>query len=155
MKTSLLVISILILALAACSPASSSATTTSNIQIDQAVVPLPGGVMPDMNANGSLAGYLRIKNSSASDDNLTGVQANFAGMSMLHKTSIDSNGVAKMEMVVSIKVPAGQTVELKPGDFHIMFTDLKNNLKVGNTVTLILQFEKAGLVMVLAQVVSQ
>lgn len=155
MKTKLLFFSILLLALAACSPAASSSVSNSSILIDQAVVPLPGGVMPEMNANSSLAGYMRIKNSNSTDDNLTSVQANFAGMSMLHKTSIDSNGVAKMEMVMSIKVPAGQTVELKPGDFHIMFTDLKNNLKVGDTVTLILQFDKAGAVTVQAQVVNQ
>ena len=155
MKPKLLFFSILILALAACSPAASSATTNSSILVDQAVVPLPGGVMPEMSANGSLAGYLRIRNSGSSDDNLTGIQANFAGMAMLHKSTIDSNGVAKMEMVMAIKVPAGQTIELKPGDFHIMFTNLKNNLKVGDTVTLILQFEKAGLVRVQAKVVSQ
>jgi periplasmic copper chaperone A len=155
MKTKLIIFSIILLALAACTPGVSTPASTSGILVDQAVVRLPGGSMPEMNADGSLAGYLRIKNSSASDDSLVGVQTNFAGMSMLHKSSVDSNSVATMEMVMAIKVPAGQTVELKPGDLHIMFTDLKQDLKAGDMVTLVLQFEKAGSVSVQAQVTNK
>jgi copper(I)-binding protein len=60
-----------------------------------------------------------------------------------------------MEMVGAIKIPAGQTVELKPGDLHIMFTDLSHELKPGILVTLVLQFKKAGFINVQAQVINQ
>ena len=155
MNTKLLFSCLCLLALTACAPIASALASTSGITVDQAVVPLPGGVMPPMNANSTLSGYLRIKNSSANADNLIGVQASFAGTAMLDKSSVDSNGVAKMEMVRAIDIPAGQTVELKPGDVHIMFTDLSHELKPGIVVTLVLQFEKAGFMNVQAQVTNQ
>jgi len=156
MKTRAFIFSIFLLALVACVPDNVPApTSTSGILIDQAVVRLPGEVMPPLNANSSLEGYLRIKNSGTSDDSLVGIQASFAGTAMLDKSSIDGNGVASMEMVIAIKIPAGQTVELKPGDLHIMFTDLSHELKPGILVTLVLQFEKAGFINVQAQVINQ
>jgi len=150
-----LIFSIILLALAACAPDVPTPASTSGILIDQAVVRLPGGIMPPLSANSSLEGYVRIKNSGASDDNLVGVQASFAKMAMLDKSSVDGNSVARMEMVRAIKIPAGQTVELKPGDLHIMFTDLNHELKPGILVTLVLQFEKAGFINVQAQVINQ
>jgi copper(I)-binding protein len=151
MKTVFIIFSICLLALTACAPI----TSAREITVDQAVVRLPGGVMPPMNANSSLIGYVRIKNSGTNDDSLVGVQGSFARTAMLDKSSVDSNGVARMEMVRAIDIPAGQTVELKPGDVHIMFTDLSHELKTGIVVTLVLQFEKAGFMNVQAQVTNQ
>ena len=51
--------------------------------------------------------------------------ADFAGMVMLHKSVVDSNNVATMQDVSSIDIPAGQTVTLQPGGFHIMFMNLQ------------------------------
>jgi copper(I)-binding protein len=155
MKTRAIIFSIFLLALAACAPDVPTPASTRGILIDQAVVRLPGGVMPPLNANSSLEGYLRIKNSGVGDDSLVGIQASFARTAMLDKSSVDSNGVARMEMVRAIKIPVGQTVELKPGDLHIMFTDLSHALKPGILVTLVLRFENAGFINVQAQVINQ
>jgi len=54
--------------------------------------------------------------------------------------------VMKMRPVASLAVPAGSSVELKPGGFHLMFEDLKRPLKEGERVTGSLTFEKAGTV---------
>ena len=156
MKTlkNLLVILSLLALLAACAPASTPAASQGGIEVDQAVIRLPGGSMADMNMSDdtSLAGYMRITNNGASDDSLVGIQADFAGSSMLHQSSVDSNGVATMKMVMAIDIPAGQTVELKPGGFHAMFNNLKGNLKLGDMVMLTLKFKNAGDIQVQAQV---
>ena len=41
-------------------------------------------------------------------------------------------------------MPAGGSVELKPGGYHLMFMGLKQPMKQGETVEVTLSFEKAG-----------
>lgn len=133
--------------------ASAPALVSQNgIEIRQAILRLPGGGTSGV---ATLAGYMLIQNTGSADDSLIGVQADFAEMSMLHESLVDSNGVASMNMLDAIPVPAGGTVELKPGGLHIMFVGLKRELKVGETVSLVLQFKNAGLVLVAAQVTDQ
>jgi copper(I)-binding protein len=43
-----------------------------------------------------------------------------------------------------LEIKPGATVELKPGGFHLMFMDLKEPLKEGQSVKGTLSFEKAG-----------
>jgi copper(I)-binding protein len=63
--------------------------------------------------------------------------------------------VASMKTVSSIDIPAGSTVEFKSGGLHIMFTNMKKELKIGDTVALTLQFEKAGAITVSATVTGR
>jgi hypothetical protein len=109
----------------------------------------------NMGSTTSLAGYLVIKNTGSADDQLLSASADFAGMVMLHKSVIGSNNVATMQEVQSIDIPAGQTVTLQPGGFHIMFMNLKTTPQVGNKITLTLVFQKAGTISVQADVTSE
>jgi copper(I)-binding protein len=52
-----------------------------------------------------------------------------------------ANGVMTMRAVDKLPLPAGKTVELKPGGYHVMLMDLAQPLKEGETVTLKLTFE--------------
>ena len=61
--------------------------------------------------------------------------------------SMDGN-VMKMREVDAIDLPPGQTVELKPGQLHLMLQGLKAPLKADGKVPLTLKFEKAGEVQV-------
>jgi copper(I)-binding protein len=141
--------------LGACVSVGASPTSQGGIEINQAVVRLPGTSMAEMGSEIPLAGYMQIKNIGLTDDTLLGIQADFAEEAMLHETSVDDNGVASMKMVMSIEILAGQVMELKPGSFHAMFSGLKQSLNVGDTVTLTLQFKNAGSVSVLSKVISQ
>ena len=47
-----------------------------------------------------------------------------------------------------LEIGPGATVELKPGGYHLMFMDLKQPLKEGETIKGTLVFEKAGSVAV-------
>ena len=59
-------------------------------------------------------------------------------------THINDNGVMRMRQVEAIDVPAGGTVELKPGGLHLMMIDLTRQLVEGETVEVTLVFESAG-----------
>lgn len=93
-------------------------------------------------------GFLTITNKGAADDRLVAITAEVAGATEVHEMSMD-NGVMKMRPVEGgLPVPAGKTVTLAPGGYHLMLEELKAPLKQGEQVPVTLQFEKAGKVLV-------
>ena len=91
------------------------------------------------------AGYLSVTNNGAQDDRLIGIEAGFPRV-MLHTTEMDGD-IATMPHVEGIAVPAGETIRLVPGGFHIMFMGLNGNpLIEGETFDATLEFENAGTV---------
>jgi copper(I)-binding protein len=97
------------------------------------------------------AGYMTLTG-GATEDKLLAVTSDIAQAVELHESKMDSNNVMSMSPVDSIVVPASGQAELKPGGYHVMFIGLKRELKVGDTVTLTLKFEKAGDIAVTATV---
>lgn len=63
-----------------------------------------------------------------------------AGVVEIHEMKMDGD-VMKMAAVPAIDLPAGKAVELKPGGYHVMLMDLKQQLKPGDTVPLTLTVE--------------
>jgi copper(I)-binding protein len=89
-------------------------------------------------------GYLKITNNGTSVDRLLGTTVDFADHVEIHEMSM-ADGVMKMRPLTNgLEINPGQTVELKPGGFHMMFVDLKQPLKRGDTRQATLKFEKAG-----------
>jgi len=97
--------------------------------------------------------FLKIQNQGGAD-RLLAASSSAAGMVQLHSMAMDGN-VMKMREVEAIELPAGKTVELKPGGLHIMLMGLKAPLKAGSSVPLTLKFEKAGAVTVNLTVATQ
>ena len=94
------------------------------------------------------AGYLTIKNTGTEPDRLVGVTSPAAGKSEIHEMSMEK-GVMKMRPVPGgVEIKPGETVELKPGSYHIMFVGLKKPLSPGEHVKGTFTFEKAGTVSV-------
>lgn len=89
------------------------------------------------------AGYVLLKNTGAAADKLISATADVAGKVEIHEMTMD-NGVMKMRPVQGLEIPAGKSVELKPGGYHIMFMQLKKPLVAGEKVKGTLTFEKAG-----------
>jgi copper(I)-binding protein len=90
------------------------------------------------------AGYLKITNSGATPDRLVGGSSEVSSRFEVHEMSID-NGVMRMRPVGNgIEIKPGQTVELKPSGYHVMFVGLKKPIAPGEPVKATLQFEKAG-----------
>lgn len=64
-----------------------------------------------------------------------------AGLVEIHEMAMDGN-VMKMRAVAGgLDLPAGKPVELKPGGYHVMLIDLKQTVKVGDTVPVTLVVE--------------
>ena len=101
--------------------------------------PYARATVPGQPAGG---GFLKLKNNGG-DDRLLSASAGVSGTVELHSMSMDGD-VMRMRQVDAIALPAGKTVELKPGGLHIMFVGLKAPLKVGDSFPLKLKFEKAG-----------
>lgn len=91
-------------------------------------------------------GFMKITNSGSTSDRLVKVSTDFAGMVQLHEMKVE-DGVMKMaEIPGGIEIPAGQTVELKPGGLHVMFMNVPTPSKEGDKIKAVLTFEKAGTV---------
>jgi copper(I)-binding protein len=89
-------------------------------------------------------GYLKVTNNGAAADKLVGGATDISGRVEIHEMAM-SGGVMQMRPLnEGLELKAGQAVELKPGGYHMMFLDLKRQLKEGETVKATLQFEKAG-----------
>jgi periplasmic copper chaperone A len=73
---------------------------------------------------------------------LVAVSTPAAGVAEIHEMKMDS-GVMKMRATPALDLPANQTVELKPGGYHVMLMDLKAPLAKDGSVALTLTFRNA------------
>ena len=87
-------------------------------------------------------GFMKIENKGGADKLLAASSAVSKTME-LHTMSMEGN-VMKMREIKGIDIPANGKVELKSGGLHLMFIDLKEQLKPGSTIKVKLKFEKAG-----------
>ena len=90
------------------------------------------------------AGYLRVTNTGTTADRLTGGSVDIANRIEVHEMAMD-NGVMKMRgLNDGLTLQPGQSIELKPGSYHLMIMGLKQPLKEGTSFSGTLKFEKAG-----------
>ena len=90
------------------------------------------------------AGYMTIKNSGSTPDRLISGSSDVAPKFEVHEMKMEG-GIAKMRPVKGgLEIKPGETVELKPGSFHLMFVGLKKPLSAGEQFKATLVFEKAG-----------
>jgi copper(I)-binding protein len=89
------------------------------------------------------AGYMTLRNKSASPDRLIGASSPAAARVETHTMEMKGD-VMRMREVNGYEVPGKGSFELKPGGAHLMLVDIKRPLKEGERVPLVLRFEKAG-----------
>ena len=88
--------------------------------------------------------YMTITNKGTAPDRLVGGSTSAASGFEVHSMVMEQ-GVAKMRPVEGgLEIKPGETVELKPGSFHVMLMGLKQPLQKGEKVKGTLEFEKAG-----------
>lgn len=89
-------------------------------------------------------GFMKITNHGKTDDRLVSITSPATPDVQIHEMGV-TDGVMKMrQMKDGIPLPAGQTVELKSGGYHVMFMNVKTPFKEGDKVPATLHFEHAG-----------
>lgn len=83
-----------------------------------------------------------MKITAPSTSRLVQASSPVAGVVEIHEMAMVDN-VMKMRAIAGLDLPAGKPVELKPGGYHVMLMDLKQQLKPGETVPITLVFEGA------------
>ena len=90
------------------------------------------------------SGYLEIRNDSKSDDVLLSIESNFAKNNQIHSMNIQ-NDVMKMKHLKSgLLIKKNSKIVLKPGGFHLMFSDINEELKNKKYSYIKLNFKKNG-----------
>ena len=95
------------------------------------------GTVPAQKATGAFMD-ITAKNNAR----LISVESKIAASTEIHNMTMN-NGVMKMFPVDGVDVPAGKTVKLAPGGYHVMVIGLKEQIKPGDRVPLKLNFELA------------
>jgi copper(I)-binding protein len=89
-------------------------------------------------------GYMKITNTGTAPDRLVGGSTDICKAFEIHEMSMEG-GVMKMRPVAGgLEIKPGQTVELKPGGYHVMFVGMKKQLMQGDHFKVKLEFAMAG-----------
>ena len=109
-----------------------AATAQAQVTVKDAWV---RATVPQQKATGAFMQLKATKNSK-----LVSASSPLTPAVEVHEMAMQDN-VMKMRQVPAVELPAGKTVELKPGGYHVMLMDLKQQLKGGDSVPLTLVFE--------------
>jgi hypothetical protein len=96
------------------------------------------GTVAQQKATGA---FMRL--TASQDARLVSASSPVAGVVEIHEMAME-NDVMKMRQIPGLDLAAGRTMELKPGGYHVMLMDLKQQVKGGESVPLTLVFEDAA-----------
>ena len=117
------------------------ASTTLAQKIDPAVPAITEAwarsTVPGATVSGA---YMHIK--SPRPLKLVKAESPVAGLVELHNMTM-KDGLMEMKAMDSVDIPASKLIELKPGGVHVMLMMVKQPIKPGDKVPLILTFEGA------------
>jgi len=113
----------------------SSAWAQVTVSVEDARV---RGTVPQQQATGA---FMRLTANQAV--RLVEASSPVAGTTEIHEMTMD-NGVMRMRQIPGLDLPAGQTVELRPGGYHVMLLNLRQQLEAGQTVPITLVFVDAN-----------
>lgn len=88
--------------------------------------------------------FLQVTNNGTEDDVLIAVSSPVSERGEVHEMAMDGDTMRMRELADGLVIPAGETVELKPGGYHLMFMKLKEPLVEGEMVEATLEFQNAG-----------
>ena len=122
-------------------------TTLGDLTIADAYIRQP--TSPDV-----AAAYLTVRNDGVEADRLASAYCGAAGTTTVHgdAAAMDAGGSAP---AVPVPVPAHSVVRLSPAKGHVMLDRLTGTLRPGDTVSLLLRFDKAGQVLLEVPVIAR
>ena len=89
-------------------------------------------------------GFMKITNTGTEPDRLIGGTAEIAKTFEVHEMKMEGSTMKMRALEKGLEIKPGETVELKPGGYHVMFIDLQKPIKDGENLKGQLVFEKAG-----------
>jgi copper(I)-binding protein len=114
---------------------------SSNIAVANANVTISDSwVRPTVAGQKATGAFMKI--TAKENSKLLSVSSPVAGVAEVHEMKMDKD-VMKMAAILSLDLPAGKAVELKPGSYHIMLMDLKSPVEKGAKLPLTLKFQDA------------
>ena len=96
------------------------------------------GTVPQQRATGA---FMLL--TAETDAKLVAAESPVAGVVEIHEMAME-NDVMKMREIPGLDLPAGQTMELKPGGYHVMLMELKEQMVGGTVVPITLVFENSA-----------
>ncbi|MCB1270123.1 MAG: copper chaperone PCu(A)C [Microthrixaceae bacterium] len=121
-----------------------SSDVVETVEIHETVMADDAG---DMDGSGDMDGMDDSSDTDGMDDS-----SDTDGMDDSGDMDDHGSGMMTMQPVESIEVPAGETVALEPGGYHVMLIGLVEDLEVGDTVEVTLEFESGETQAVTAEV---
>ena len=113
-------------------------TTLGDLELS---APFARATLPNQPVGG---GFLTITNAGDSDDTLIAARSDAAARTEIHEMAMQGDVMKMRELESGLSIPAGETVTLEPGGYHLMFTELAGPLAEGDKAEVTLIFEKAG-----------
>ncbi|MFZ9322228.1 MAG: copper chaperone PCu(A)C, partial [Hylemonella sp.] len=114
---------------------SSGALSAQTVEIKDAWA---RATVPGQKASGAF-----MKITAKEDAQLVGLSSPVAGVVELHEMKMEADVMRMRAVAGGLSLPAGKTLELKPGGYHVMLMDLKVTLTTDGTVPLTLVFKNA------------
>lgn len=110
-------------------------SASAELRVDE---PWVRATVPHQKATGA---FMRLVSDQPAK--LVSVSSPVAGKSEIHEMVMEGE-VMKMRPIQALDLPAGAAVELKPGGYHLMLLDLKEQVSAGQHVPLVLTIERGG-----------
>jgi copper(I)-binding protein len=89
-------------------------------------------------------GFVEIRNAGKSVDRLVSASSDVADRVEIHEMKMAGEVMQMRHLTEGLVISAGQSVQLKPGSYHLMLMAPKKPIAEGQKVTITLVFEKAG-----------
>jgi len=99
--------------------------------------------------------YIIISNATDTSDSLENISTDVASAIEVRSLYPEKSGGITTKILESVPVPAQQEVIFRPGKLVIALTGLKQDLELGDTIDLVLDFKNAGKMTIQAKVSDQ
>ena len=96
--------------------------------------------------------FMTLHNPTGQDDRLISARSDAARVVEIHESVMEGDVMRMRQLEDGLLLPAGETVELRPGGMHLMLIDIQRDLQAGETAAITLEFEQAGPITVEAEV---
>jgi copper(I)-binding protein len=108
------------------------------------------GMAPSQGGTGAV--FMKLVNEGRAAERLVGAETDVAAVVEIHESRMEGDVMTMVFLPDGLEIPAQGEVLLKPGGYHLMLIGLQRDLKQGDTLALVLEFEKSGRMTVEAQV---